>query len=464
MYWMVTGQNPANSIERMKKDILIPSTQLDPKNLIGLDMLGTIDWALNTDESQRPQSVAEFRKRLHQSIDINKTVLPSDTQNAQINASGELTHSAKNITTIENQFSNLVCSILFLDIVAYSKTSVNEQYELKSNFNQLIASKIAHVPESARITLDTGDGAVICFMGDPEEVLVASRDIQRSLLQQERLQVRMGLHIGPIRIINDLNGHKNVIGDGINVGQRVMSFANSNALVVSRAFYEIVSCITDGGERDFTYLGERRDKHDRAHEIYEVHADNALLNNDDRTVAIRPSTGAVENCLDQNTVARIERELMHHLGPLAPVLIRKVIARVSNEAELRNQLALSIADLAQRELFLQGGGAKSHNNLVRNNSGLSQKYTNTANVTSVSVDSHSVSEPSASIRPWLTPESIALLEKSLALAIGPLARVLVKKEARKAENMGMLCELLAQHIDGLEMRKKFLYDTHNLSK
>ena len=464
MYWMVTGQKPASSIERMKKDILVPAAQLDPKKLIGLEMLSSIDWALSTDESQRPQSVAEFRKRLHQTIEERHAALGSDTKSRHANAPDELSPSAKNTTGTENQYSNLVSSILFLDIVAYSKASVNEQYELKSNFNQLIASKISHVPESARITLDTGDGAVICFMGDPEEVLVAAKDIQRSLLQQERLQVRMGLHIGPIRIINDLNGHKNVIGDGINVGQRVMSFADSNTLVVSRAFYEIVSCIADGAARGFSYLGERRDKHDRVHEIYEVLADNALLAIDDRTISLNAKLSVENNSLDPNVIARIEQELTLHLGPLAPVLIRKVIARVSSEADLRNHLALSIADLAQRELFLQGGGGNSQNNSIRLNSGLSQKFTNSATVTSAKLDSHPVSEPGASIRPWLTPDSIATLEKSLAVAIGPLARVLVKKEVRKAENLAMLCEALALHIDNLDARKKFIHDASAICK
>jgi hypothetical protein len=359
-----------------------------------------------------------------------------------------------------------VCSILFLDIVAYSKTSVNEQYLIKSSFNQLITGKLAHVPDSARITLDTGDGAVICFMGDPEEVLYAARDIQRTLSQQSHLQVRMGLHIGPVRILNDLNGQKNVIGDGINVAQRVMSFADSNSLVVSRAFYDIASCISDGAERGFSYLGERRDKHDRIHEIYAVITGFESGTLDDRTINLSQTSRPFNNNIDPGIIASLEKELTHHLGPLAPVLIRKLKPRVQNETELRNMLAQSISNPVQREEFLQGQPNNNRNNDSKSvlvTSGPSHKFSSSGPVSAPHANSNTVSESGASIRPWLTDESIASLEKYLAKSIGPMSRVLVKKEVRKTDNMARLCQALSLHIDNLEARAQFLKDTSSLT-
>ena len=37
--------------------------------------------------------------------------------------------------------------------------------------------------------------------------------------------VRLGVNLGPVRLVKDLNGQMNIIGDGINVAQRVMSFS-----------------------------------------------------------------------------------------------------------------------------------------------------------------------------------------------------------------------------------------------
>ncbi len=467
MYWLISGQKPLSSIERMKQDAIVPASQLESQYLIGESLLSAIDWALNMDEKRRPQSVAEFRSRLDEGEQQNSTIGMADTRILLPTAWDGTTPSGKKIIGVESHTTNLVCSILFMDIVAYSKTSVNEQYQLKLNFNQLIAGKLSHIPESSRITLDSGDGAVICFMGDPEEVLYAARDIQCSLAEQDRLNVRMGLHIGPIRIINDLNGRKNVIGDGINVGQRVMSFAESNGLVVSRAFYDIVACLTDGAERGFTYLGERRDKHDRVHHIYAVIKENDGDRSGDNTVYMNDATGLADFDMDQEILLRLEKDLAHHLGPLSAVLIRKLRSRVASESELRQLLAQSIGDPTERELFLLGTHGHNQNldkTALRSASAPNQRPTDSGPVKAAQINSFPPSRSSASFPPWITPECSALLEKHLAQSLGPMARVLVKKEASKADNLGNLCKALAMHIDNLEARTKFLKDAASTLK
>jgi hypothetical protein len=62
----------------------------------------------------------------------------------------------------------------------------------------------------------------------------------------------------------------NIIGDGINVAQRVMSFARPGQLLVSRSFYEVVSCLSRDYANLFRHEGSRTDKHVRAHEVYAV--------------------------------------------------------------------------------------------------------------------------------------------------------------------------------------------------
>ena len=61
-----------------------------------------------------------------------------------------------------------------------------------------------------------------------------------------------------------------------------------------------------------------------------------------------------------------------------------------------------------------------------------------------------------SVRPWLTPEVIAEVEKQLAQAIGPMARLLLKNEGRKAKDLASLCEALSLHVDNPEQRARFL--------
>ena len=141
---------------------------------------------------------------------------------------------------MESSSRTLVCSVLFLDIVEYSKKPVAEQLELKQRFNRSLSTALHSVPQRDRIILDTGDGAAVTFMGDPEDALFAALAVRNVASE---VPVRLGVNLGPVRLVKDLNGQMNIIGDGINVAQRVMSFAEPGQLLVSRSFYEVVSCL-----------------------------------------------------------------------------------------------------------------------------------------------------------------------------------------------------------------------------
>ena len=80
-----------------------------------------------------------------------------------------------------------------------------------------------------------------------------------------------------MKLVKDINGHPNIIGDGINVAQRIMSFARPGQIVVSRSYYDVVSNLASEYAKLFTYEGSRTDKHVREHEIYVVgHHEGAL--------------------------------------------------------------------------------------------------------------------------------------------------------------------------------------------
>jgi class 3 adenylate cyclase len=160
--------------------------------------------------------------------------------------------------------------VLFLDIVEYSRMSVSEQLDFKQRFNEALKRALEQVAPRDRVVLDTGDGAAVTFLGDPEDALFAAmafRDATRML------PVRLGINLGPVRLMRDVNGQVNMIGDGINVAQRIMSFSVPNQLLVSRSFYEVVSCLSRDYASLFKYEGERTDKHVRAHEVYAVGGD-----------------------------------------------------------------------------------------------------------------------------------------------------------------------------------------------
>src|SRR3954469_25849200 len=168
---------------------------------------------------------------------------------------------------MESSSRTLVCSVLFLDIVEYSKKPVADQLHLKQAFNLVLGQALDGVPSRDRIILDTGDGAAVTCMGDPEDALFAAMGVRDSA---GAVPVRLGINLGPVRLVKDLNGQMNIIGDGINVAQRVMSFSRPGQLLVSRSFYEVVSCLSRDYMNLFRHEGSRTDKHVREHEVYSV--------------------------------------------------------------------------------------------------------------------------------------------------------------------------------------------------
>ena len=198
---------------------------------------------------------------------------------------------AKQVSNILDQGNRtFIGSVVFVDIVGYSKTSVSEQLVLKDRFQSLLADSLKDITPDQRIILDTGDGAAMSFLGDPEDALFVSlhmRDfLQRTYASlglpenaaqedidigpQGDLSVRIGINLGPVKLLRDINGHPNIVGDGINVAQRIMSFARPGQIVVSRSYFDVVSVISDEYAKLFKYEGSRTDKHVREHEIYIV--------------------------------------------------------------------------------------------------------------------------------------------------------------------------------------------------
>lgn len=180
-----------------------------------------------------------------------------------------------------------ICSVVFIDLVGYSKKPVAEQIRLKSSLTNNLSEAIKDIPVNDRIILDTGDGAALSFLGDPEDALFTTLSLREAMVREGMSatqsaevgddSVRMGINLGPVKLVKDINGHPNIIGDGINVAQRIMSFARPSQIVVSRSYYDVVSNLASEYAKLFTYEGSRTDKHVREHEIYVVgHNEGAL--------------------------------------------------------------------------------------------------------------------------------------------------------------------------------------------
>lgn len=170
-----------------------------------------------------------------------------------------------------NKMRTFICSIVFLDLVGFSKQTVDNQIILKESLNELISKIISDFPESEHIFIDCGDGAAVGFVGDPEYALFFAINLRNAILRKNPGMVaRIGINLGPVKLVEDLNGHPNLIGDGINVAQRIMDFAEPNQITVSRSFHEVTSCLSKNIADLYIYLGSKTDKHVRKYQVYAI--------------------------------------------------------------------------------------------------------------------------------------------------------------------------------------------------
>ncbi len=130
-----------------------------------------------------------------------------------------------------------IAYVLFIDIVGYSKLSVNEQHAAVEELNQIVRrSEQFQKAESAGrlLKVATGDGMALVFYTSPEAPAQCAVEISRSLKEEPRLQLRMGIHSGPVSGVVDVNERANVAGAGINMAQRVMDCGDAGHILLSK--------------------------------------------------------------------------------------------------------------------------------------------------------------------------------------------------------------------------------------
>jgi hypothetical protein len=255
-----------------------------------------------------------------------------------------------------------LCTVLFMDIVEYSKHSVDHQMMVKQSFSTLVSDALRSLPDDDCIKLDTGDGLAICYLGAPEDVLYVAVGLRDAFVDVKAIcgdcySVRMGINLGPVKILEDINGQRNTIGDGINAAQRIMSFAQPNQLLVSRAYYDVISCLSEENPKMFTYIGVHNDKHVRQYDVYEVlahqdgeHAGLVVSNNEESAGALPQHAGD----LDERIVQIVQEQLALIIGPMARVLVKRAMRKSGSLDQLYQLLAEEIPTAQERQRFLSG--------------------------------------------------------------------------------------------------------------
>src|SRR5205807_1023929 len=153
--------------------------------------------------------------------------------------------------------------VLFMDVVGYSKLLINEQREIQRQLTQIVRNaEHFRAAEAAGklIRLPVGDGMALVFFNSPEAPVQCALEITEALKAHPHLQLRMGIHSGPVSGVTDVNDRSNVAGAGINMAQRIMDCGDAGHILLSKRIADDLA--QDGWWRPQLHdLGECSVKH-----------------------------------------------------------------------------------------------------------------------------------------------------------------------------------------------------------
>ena len=138
---------------------------------------------------------------------------------------------------IKKEIALEIAHVLFIDIVGYSKLSISDQHAAIGELNEVVrgSEQFQRAEAASRlIRIPTGDGMALAFYTNPEAPVQCAVEISRALKEHPRLQLRMGIHSGPVGGVVDVNERANLAGAGINMAKRVMDCGDAGHILLSK--------------------------------------------------------------------------------------------------------------------------------------------------------------------------------------------------------------------------------------
>ena len=145
---------------------------------------------------------------------------------------------------IKKEIQLEIAHVLFIDIVGYSKLSINEQNAAVHELTRIVRAteQFQKAEASERlIKIATGDGMALVFYTSPEAPVRCAVEISRALKEHPGLQLRMGIHSGPVSGVIDVTGRTNLAGAGLNLARRVTDCGDAGHILFSKHVAEDLS-------------------------------------------------------------------------------------------------------------------------------------------------------------------------------------------------------------------------------
>lgn len=214
---------------------------------------------------------------------------------------------------------SFVGSVLCVGIAGYAERAEPEQLEMKELFNTMLAEAVHDVAATDRVMVDTGDGAAIAFLGDPEDALFAALSLRdqigaTAIEVGEPGFVRMGIDLGPLKFERGLDGQTNMVGDGVDGARRITGLAAAGQLKVSHSYFDIISRIS----HDYISAFVRDDTGDTLAHDQDAYRFAASADNQDLTENLRERSRNRRQLADDEQFSHAEAPDESDATPIVP--------------------------------------------------------------------------------------------------------------------------------------------------
>jgi adenylate cyclase len=180
-------------------------------------------------------------------------------------------------TEVKKEIGLEIGHVLFIDIVGYSKLLIDEQRDYLHTLNEVVSQtdSFRAADAAGKLTrLPTGDGMALVFATTPDAPVSCALEISKALRSHPELQVRMGIHSGPVSGTTDVNDRSNVAGAGINLAQRVMDCGDAGHILLSKRVADDLEQYRQWRSH-LHDLGECDVKHDVCVHVFNFYTDDA---------------------------------------------------------------------------------------------------------------------------------------------------------------------------------------------
>jgi len=267
----------------------------------------------------------------------------------------------------------IYASFFFIDIVGLSnpvlstetqRTKIKVLNELIGNCETLVKSS-----KDDLLVLPTGDGMLIGFKNGVEQPLKLSIEFHKKLADYnkdatslEKIETRIGCHVGHVFIVNDILGNVNLWGPGAIFARRIMDMGDANHILVSNELVEDLLEISQDYKKIVHLLHNFGIKHGDNLLIYSAYGEN-FGNSSIPNEKIKIKTQVLDDekkftcekmafdiiLKDSPGMARFERTYYFSNKTLDPIY--EIVANVTTTSkEELNEMNLKIHDENNKEL------------------------------------------------------------------------------------------------------------------